>query len=52
MPRPPKTFTIPIFEDIRCLKNLVEEGKTWKEIQDYYGISEGSLMRYMKKLNK
>lgn len=48
MPRPPKTFTIPIHEDIRCIATLDREGLTQREMADYYKISIGSFARYWK----
>lgn len=49
MPRPPKTFTIPLFEDIKCIKTLEQEGYTQREMAEYYGIPLGALVRYIKK---
>lgn len=49
MPRPPKTFHIPIFDDIKCIKTLQEEGYTQREMAEYYGIPLGSLARYWKR---
>lgn len=49
MPRPPKTFTIPLYEDLKCIKTLEEEGYTQREMAEYYDIPLGSLTRYYKK---
>lgn len=52
MPRPPKTFTIPIFNDIKSIKTLEQEGYTQREMAEYYGVPLGALVRYVKKLKE
>lgn len=49
MGRPAKTFTVPLFEDIKCIRTLEGEGYTQREMAEYYEIPLGSLARYYKK---
>jgi len=50
MGRPAKTFPIPLYEDIKSIRTLQNEGYTQREMAGYYGISLGSLARYLKKM--
>jgi transposase len=52
MPRPPKTFTIPLYEDIKSIKTLQEEGYSQRGIADYYGVPLGSITRLIKKMRE
>ena len=52
MPRPAKTFSIPYFEDIKCIKTLQDEGYTQRAMAEYYGIPLGSLARHIKKMKE
>ena len=52
MGRPPKTFTVPLFEDIKCIKTLQAEGYTQRAMAEYYDIPLGSLARHIKKMKK
>ena len=49
VPRPPKTFTIPLYDDIKCIATLEKEGYTQRQMAEYYQIPLGSLTRYYKK---
>lgn len=49
MPRPPKTFPVPLYEDIKCIRTLESDGYTQRQMAEYYGIPLGSLTRYWKK---
>lgn len=50
MPRPPKTFNIPLHEDIKSIQTLMDEGKTQRQIAEYYDVPLGSITRYIKKM--
>lgn len=50
MPRPPKTFTVPLFDDIKSIRTLESEGYTQRQMAEYYGIPLGSLARLIKKM--
>jgi predicted transcriptional regulator len=50
MVRPRKE--IPLYHDIKCLKTLVQEGKTQEEIADYYGVDQATISRRLKKIKK
>lgn len=50
MPRPPKTFTIPLYDDIKCITTLQNEGKTQREMAEYYGVPLGSITWLLKKM--
>jgi transposase len=52
MGRPAKTFSIPLFEDIKCVKTLQEEGYTQRQIAEYYGVPLGSITRLIKKMKE
>ena len=52
MGRPAKTFSVPLFEDIKSIKTLQEEGYTQREMAEYYGIPLGSLARHVKKMKE
>lgn len=52
MPRPPKTFTIPLYDDIKSIRTLQEEGYTQREMAEYYGVPLGSITRYIKKMKE
>lgn len=50
MSRPPKTFPIPLYEDIKCIETLQREGYTQRQMAEYYDIPVGALARYIKKM--
>lgn len=49
MPRPAKTFPVPLFDDIKSIRTLESEGYTQRQMAEYYEIPLGSLARYYKK---
>lgn len=51
MGRPAKTFPIPLYTDIKCIKTLQDEGKTQRQIAEYYDVPLGSITRLIKKMN-
>ncbi len=50
MSRPPKTFPIPLVEDIKSIRTLQAAGYTQREMAEYYGVPLGSVTRLIKKM--
>lgn len=47
MARPKKEIPL---DDIKGLRTLIKEGKTQKEIADYFGVDQATISRRMKDL--
>lgn len=50
MPRPAKTFSIPLYEDIKSIATLQKEGYSQRAIAEYYDVPLGSITRLIKKM--